>query len=134
MKFRTRSFQNYGDYHQSRNLAMALHNLHQGNSQPRAYVLKWDTQLARIRRDERPKDFMVVNYFIEGFNSSRLREQLRLRQHQNYTSARKHVIDPLTDNSALYGGKGQVRSRRQQERPTSGGQTSKGRSAQGSSP
>jgi hypothetical protein len=38
-------FQNYGDYHQSRNLAMALHNLHQGNSQPRAYVLKWDTQL-----------------------------------------------------------------------------------------
>jgi hypothetical protein len=63
-------FQNYGDYHQSRNLAMALHNLHQGNSRPRAYVLKWDTQLARIRRDDRPKDFMVVNYFIEGFNSS----------------------------------------------------------------
>jgi hypothetical protein len=43
----------------------------------------------------RPKDFMVVNYFIEGFKQFRLREQLRLRQDQNYTSARKHVIDPL---------------------------------------
>jgi hypothetical protein len=50
---------------------------------------------------------MVVNYFIEGFNSSRLREQLRLRQHQNYTYACKHVIDLLTDNLPLRGGKGQ---------------------------
>ena len=47
-----------------------------------------------------------MTYFVDGFNSSRLRKQLNLQEHETYAEARSHAMYLLTRSHDLYAGGG----------------------------
>jgi hypothetical protein len=99
-------FKHFGNKQASKNVALTMDTLRQDDKSANQYISMFDGRLSMINREDRLPEYMLIDIFIKGFNSSRLREQLILGpggvQSENYVYCRENAKRLINMNALLY--------------------------------
>jgi hypothetical protein len=96
-------FATYADFAESRRLACTLHQQRQNAKTPMAYITEFDLTLGLITAADRPREYQIIQHFVNGFNNARFREFLINQDFPNYVACRNFAKDALLRNP-MYSG------------------------------